>query len=180
MQFSVLGSLQVVGGDGDELIVVSAPRLRVLLAVLLWRANQPVPSDELAEMIWDGAPPAGPAAAVRALVKRLRQVLGERAGARIVTRAPSYMIKLSGDELDASRFEMLSRDACPGSRSGAAAGARAAAAPRRPSQHGQPSPVLGGRPDAARPRPHAGTPGFPCPLRYHSSPRAPASRTPGP
>jgi DNA-binding SARP family transcriptional activator/tetratricopeptide (TPR) repeat protein len=110
MQFSVLGPLRVVAGDGDEPIVVSGGRLRVLLAVLLWRMNQPVPVDELAEMIWDGAPPAGAAAAARALVMRLRQVLGEQARTRIVTRAPGYMIRLSEDELDASRFEMLVRD----------------------------------------------------------------------
>ena len=104
MQFSVLGPLRVVAGNGDEPIVVSAARLRVLLAVLLWRMNQPVPVDELAEMIWDGAPPAGAAAAARALVMRLRRVLGEQARTRIVTRAPGYMIRLSEDALDASRF----------------------------------------------------------------------------
>jgi DNA-binding SARP family transcriptional activator/tetratricopeptide (TPR) repeat protein len=111
MQFAVLGPLQVVTGDGDEPVVVSAARLRVLLAALLWRVNQPVPVDELAEMVWEGAPPARPAAATRALVLRLRRVLGERGGARIVTRAPGYMIELSEAELDASRFETLSRDA---------------------------------------------------------------------
>ena len=111
MQFSVLGPLRVVVGDGGEPIVVSAPRLRVLLAVLLWRVNQPVPVDELAEMVWDGAPPAGAAAAARALVMRLRRVLGERAGPRIVTRAPGYMIGLSENELDTARFETLGRDA---------------------------------------------------------------------
>jgi DNA-binding SARP family transcriptional activator/tetratricopeptide (TPR) repeat protein len=107
MQFGVLGPLRVTGGS-DEPVVVPAPRLRVLLAVLLWRANQPVPVDELAEMVWDGTPPAGTAGAVRALVLRLRRLLGEPIGARLITRAPGYVIELSGDELDASRFETLS------------------------------------------------------------------------
>ena len=137
MQFSVLGSLRVVGGDG-ELIVVSAPRLRVLLAVLLWRANQPVPADELAEMIWDGAPPAGTAAAVRALVKRLRRVLGEHAGARIVTRAPGYMIELYEDELDASWFETLGREAGAAARAGRWAEAGHTAAVALGLWHGTP------------------------------------------
>jgi DNA-binding SARP family transcriptional activator/tetratricopeptide (TPR) repeat protein len=110
MQFGVLGPLRVTGGSGEP-VTVSAPRLRVLLAVLLWRANQPVPVDELAEMVWDGAPPAGAAGATRALVMRLRRVLGHPAGPRLITRAPGYVIELSGDELDASRFEALSNDA---------------------------------------------------------------------
>jgi DNA-binding SARP family transcriptional activator len=107
MQFGVLGPLRVVAGDSDEPGVVSAARLRVLLAVLLWRANQPVPVDELAEMVWDGEPPARAAEAARALIMRLRRGLGERAAARIVTRAPGYVIEVSRDELDASRFETL-------------------------------------------------------------------------
>ncbi len=89
--------------------MVSAPRLRALLAVLLWRANQPMPVDELAEMVWDGTPPAGAAGAARALVLRLRRVLGQPIGARLITRAPGYVIELSGDELDATRFETLSQ-----------------------------------------------------------------------
>ena len=61
MQFGVLGPLQVVAGDSEEPRMISAARLRALLAVLLWRANQPVSADELAELVWDGAPPAGAA-----------------------------------------------------------------------------------------------------------------------
>jgi DNA-binding SARP family transcriptional activator/tetratricopeptide (TPR) repeat protein len=80
----------------------------VLLAVLLWRANQPVPADELAELIWDGSPPAAAPDAVRGLVMRLRR-LDPRAAARIVTRAPGYLIEVSVDELDAARFEALTR-----------------------------------------------------------------------
>jgi DNA-binding SARP family transcriptional activator/Tfp pilus assembly protein PilF len=111
MRFGVLGPLQVIAEDGGEPGTVSAARPRVLLAVLLWRANHPVPADELAELIWDGTPPAGTPEAVRALVMRLRRRLDPRAAARIVTRAPGYMIEASGDELDASRFEALTRHA---------------------------------------------------------------------
>jgi DNA-binding SARP family transcriptional activator/tetratricopeptide (TPR) repeat protein len=110
MEFGMLGSLQVLADDGNEPVVVSAARLRALLAVLLWRANQPVPIDELSELVWDGAPPGDPAGAARVLVMRLRRALGPQVGARIMTRAPGYMIELSGDELDASRFEKLVQD----------------------------------------------------------------------
>jgi DNA-binding SARP family transcriptional activator len=111
MRFGVLGSLQVIAGDSDEPGVVSAARLRALLAVLLWRANQPVPVDELAELVWDGAPPGGAPEATRALVMRLRRRLDKRAAARIVTRAPGYAIEVSGGELDAWRFETLTQKA---------------------------------------------------------------------
>jgi DNA-binding SARP family transcriptional activator/Tfp pilus assembly protein PilF len=118
MHFGVLGPLQVVGEDLEEPQAVSAPRLRVLLAVLLWNANQPVPLDELAEIVWDGAPPRGAPEAVRALVMRLRRQLGTQGAARIVTRAPGYAIKVSDDELDASTFETLARKAGAAVRSG--------------------------------------------------------------
>jgi len=107
----VLGPLQVVAGEPGEPGTVLAPRLRALLAVLLWRANQPVPVDELAELVWDGAPPRGARDATRALVMRLRRRLDTRAAARIVTRAPSYAIEITGGELDASLFEALTQQA---------------------------------------------------------------------
>jgi DNA-binding SARP family transcriptional activator/tetratricopeptide (TPR) repeat protein len=111
MRFEVLGSMRVMTGDRGEPGSVSAPRLRVLLAALLWQANRPVPANELAELVWDGTPPAGAPEAVRALMMRLRRRLDPEAAARIVTRAPGYMIEVSGDELDASRFETLTRQA---------------------------------------------------------------------
>jgi DNA-binding SARP family transcriptional activator len=120
MRFGVLGPLQVVPGDSGEPSAFLAARLRALLAALLWRANRPVPVDELAELVWDGAPPGGAPDAIRALVTRLRRRLGERCerdAARIVTRAPGYLIEVFGDELDASRFEALVHGA------GASAGA---------------------------------------------------------
>jgi DNA-binding SARP family transcriptional activator/tetratricopeptide (TPR) repeat protein len=127
MQFGMLGPLRVTNGSGDP-VPVPAARQRVLLAVLLWRANQPVPVDELAEMVWDGTPPAGAAGAVRALVMRLRRVLGPPIGARLISRAPGYVIELSGDELDASCFETRSNAAGAAVRAGRWAEAAQAAA----------------------------------------------------
>jgi DNA-binding SARP family transcriptional activator/tetratricopeptide (TPR) repeat protein len=124
MRFGLLGPLQVIAKDGAEPGLVPAPRLRVLLAVLLWRANQPQAADELAELIWDGTPPAGAPEAVRALVMRLRRRLSPPAAARIVTRSPGYMIEVSGDELDTVQLEALTHQA--GEAVGAAQWARAA------------------------------------------------------
>jgi DNA-binding SARP family transcriptional activator/Tfp pilus assembly protein PilF len=118
MRLGVLGPLQVIAGDGGEPGTISATRLRVLLAALLWRANQPVGADELAELVWDGVPPAGAPDAVRALVMRLRRRLDPPIAARIVTRAPGYAIEISADELDASRFEALTVQAGAAVRAG--------------------------------------------------------------
>ena len=111
MQFGVLGPLRVAVGDLEESRAISGPRLRALLAVLLWRASRPVALDELAEMVWDGAPPGGTAESVRALVMRLRRQLDRRAAERIVTRAPGYLIEVSDDEFDARLFENLTLEA---------------------------------------------------------------------
>jgi len=127
LQFGVLGPWHVAGDSGTAL-VVSAPRLRTVLAVLLWRANQPVPVDELADLVWDGVPPGGAREAVRALVMRLRRGLDQQAAARIVTRAPGYAIEVSADEVDASRFEALTRQSGDAIRAGRWADATRAAA----------------------------------------------------
>lgn len=111
MRFGVLGPLQVIGDGSGGPGTVSAARLRALLAVLLWRANQPMSTDDIAELVWDGAPPSGAPDATRALVRRLRQQLETEAAARIVTCSPGYVIEISGDELDASLFETLTRRA---------------------------------------------------------------------
>jgi DNA-binding SARP family transcriptional activator/tetratricopeptide (TPR) repeat protein len=118
LQFGVLGPLHVTTRASDPPQVISAPRLRTVLAALLWRANQPVPVDELADLVWSGAPPAGARDAVRALVMRLRRRLDQQAAARIVTRAPGYAIEVSSEELDASRFERLTRQAGDAIRAG--------------------------------------------------------------
>jgi DNA-binding SARP family transcriptional activator len=58
MRFALLGPL-VVAGDPRQQASLAAPRLRVLLAALLLRANTPVSAHALAEAVWDGAlPPA--------------------------------------------------------------------------------------------------------------------------
>jgi DNA-binding SARP family transcriptional activator/tetratricopeptide (TPR) repeat protein len=108
VKFNVLGPLLVAGEGGRE-VPVAAGQLRVLLATLVVRANQVVPVDELAEIVWDGAPPGEAARTVRRYVVRLRRVVGEELAGRIVTRAPGYMCQAAEDEVDLLRFEGLCR-----------------------------------------------------------------------
>jgi DNA-binding SARP family transcriptional activator len=106
----------VVTDDVGTDIRVPAGRLRTLLAVLLLRANQPVPLDEIVDVLWDGVPPAAAARTVRVYVTRLRQVLGPNAGTRVVTCSRGYLCQVDEDELDLLRLETLCREARSASR----------------------------------------------------------------
>jgi DNA-binding SARP family transcriptional activator len=106
MWLAVLGPL-TVRPAGTE-VAIPAAKQRVVLAALLVRANQVVSFDELAEIVWDGAPPPTARVTLRNYVKCVRRLLGP-AAARIVTRDPGYLLKASEDELDLLRFEQLAR-----------------------------------------------------------------------
>lgn len=103
MRFDILGQLRVVDDSGRS-IPLTAARQRTLLAALLLRANQIVPGDALAEILWDGEPPRGAAGTLRTYVMRLRKALGPEGGARIETCEPGYRIRLGAGELDLDAF----------------------------------------------------------------------------
>jgi DNA-binding SARP family transcriptional activator/tetratricopeptide (TPR) repeat protein len=129
VRFGLLGPVLV--SCAGSAAAVRAARQRTLLAALLLRANRVVAADELADQVWDGAPPAGAAATLPSYVLRLRRVLGPVAGGRLQTRSPGYLIEVRDDsELDLRLFATLRRsaqDAAAGQDwSGAAAGWRAA------------------------------------------------------
>jgi DNA-binding SARP family transcriptional activator len=116
MRFGILGPLLV--DDGDALIDVPPARQRVLLAGLLVHAGQAVSAETLAEVVWDGSPPPGAVNTVRTHVMRLRRALGPRAGKRLVTRYPGYLVQAGEDELDLLRFGRLCRDGSAAVRAG--------------------------------------------------------------
>jgi DNA-binding SARP family transcriptional activator len=117
MWFAILGPLLV--HDGETQIDVPRGRLRVLLAALVLRAGKPVAADALTEVVWDGSLPPGAAVTLRSHVLRLRRVLGPRAGARLVTRHPGYLLQAGEDEVDLLRFRGLCRDGGAAVRQGA-------------------------------------------------------------
>ena len=110
MRFALLGSLVIVGGPGQQ-TSLPGPRLRVLLAALLLRANTPVSADALAEAVWDGDLPPAAMQTLRSYVRRLRRALGPEGGTLIEARDPGYLIRLEGAELDVLEFETLCREA---------------------------------------------------------------------
>ncbi len=105
LYFRVLGPLTV--DRGGELLDIGGPQRRVVLAVLLARANETVSVDFLADALWDDAPPPSYRVQLQGLVSDLRRRLasvGDRAAAPIVTRAPGYVLYVADDRLDLAQF----------------------------------------------------------------------------
>jgi DNA-binding SARP family transcriptional activator len=130
MDFELLGPLTVRAGVRE--IRVPPGMQRTVLAVLLLKANQVVPIDELAHILWGASPPLTAEVTVRNYVKRLRHALGDTDQKRIRTMPRGYLIAVGADELDVSRFDALLASARAAARDGewnvAAEQARAALA----------------------------------------------------
>ncbi|HSI97666.1 MAG TPA: BTAD domain-containing putative transcriptional regulator [Gaiellaceae bacterium] len=93
------GHVAVERGD----VLVTEKRLpgrqgRLTLAVLGWERDRAVSTDELAEIVWDGAPPASWQTALRALVSKLRGALeGVAPDAGIEHAFGCYQLRLPSD-----------------------------------------------------------------------------------
>jgi DNA-binding SARP family transcriptional activator len=105
MQFRLLGPLVVSDGDTD--IPVRGDKVRALLAALLLDANTAVSVDRLTEALWGERPPASAASSLQNHLMRLRRQLGERAGTRISSSPPGYLIRVDPGELDTRAFDEL-------------------------------------------------------------------------
>ena len=108
MRLGVLGPLLI--RHEDSAISVPAARQRAVLAVLLVNANRVVSADELADVVWDGAPPPAARVTVRGYIRRLRRLLGPAVCSRIATRSLGYAAEFDPVELDLLRFAELCRD----------------------------------------------------------------------
>jgi predicted ATPase/DNA-binding SARP family transcriptional activator len=101
VEFRLLGTLEVES-DGVDL-TPARPKQRALLALLLLREGEIVPSDELVEVLWGSRPPKTVQTALYGHVSALRKRVGVE---RIETRPPGYRLLLAGgDEFDIQRFE---------------------------------------------------------------------------
>ncbi|MFC6881647.1 MULTISPECIES: AfsR/SARP family transcriptional regulator [Actinomadura] len=106
MRYEILGPFQVVDEDGKH--TIRARKIRVLLTVLLVRADQVVPVDQLITEIWGEAPPRRATAGLHVYISQIRKFL-HRPGAEdpVLTRPPGYLLRLGADELDLRRLELL-------------------------------------------------------------------------
>jgi DNA-binding SARP family transcriptional activator/tetratricopeptide (TPR) repeat protein len=105
VEFRILGSLAVIGDDGP--VVVPGAKCRALLALLLVRANELVPSGRLIEDLWEGDPPESATPTLQSYVYQVRKSLGPGS---VRTGHTGYVLELEPDRLDALRFEGVLRD----------------------------------------------------------------------
>jgi len=94
----------VVDGQAIEL---AGQRQRALLAALLLRPNQVVPTERLVFDLWGDEPPRTATTSLQNSISRLRRVLGDA----LVTRSPGYVLRVAPEQVDALRFEHAVRDA---------------------------------------------------------------------
>jgi DNA-binding SARP family transcriptional activator len=117
MEFEVLGRL-VVLRDGQPR-PLGPRKQRLLLAVLLARAGEDVPTEELIDALWGATPPASAVNNLYLYVNRLRRALG---GDRLPGRPRSgYRVDVRPEEFDERRFTRLARAGQEAPDAGAAA-----------------------------------------------------------
>jgi WD40 repeat protein/DNA-binding SARP family transcriptional activator len=121
MQLRVLGPVEA-SADGRSLPLGGAKQ-RSVLAMLGLEANRTVSADHLIEGLWGEHAPASAAKMVQNYVWRLRTVLGEAAGAEILTRGGGYELRIDPDSVDVLRFQRLLAEAARSGGSGAPADA---------------------------------------------------------
>ncbi len=111
MDFRVLGPLEV-RRDGRPLSL-GGRKQRLLLALLLLRANHVVPAARLVDDLWAGRPPETAQTALQGYISQLRKALEPEGPPYrvLVTRAPGYTLSLASGESDLDRFETLIRSA---------------------------------------------------------------------
>jgi YVTN family beta-propeller protein len=101
MEVGILGPLVVWKDDAE--VPIGAPKQRAVLALLVLRAGELVPTERLVDELWE-RPPATAVKTVQVYVSQLRKALGDGV---LETRPSGYLIRLEPDALDAARFERL-------------------------------------------------------------------------
>src|SRR4051812_33364841 len=106
MEYRVLGSLEVHGGNGP--VSLGGPKQRAFLALLLVNANRVVARDRLIDELWGEHPPETAVKTTQVYVSRLRKLLPVGS---LVTHPPGYLLSVEPEELDLAQFEHLVREA---------------------------------------------------------------------
>ena len=104
MELGVLGPLRIHG--------TAAPSRRMtglVLGVLALRPNIPVPVDRLTDWLWRGRPPASAPSNLRTHVAELRGLMRtpDGVGPSIEAKQGRYTLRVTPDQLDALRFDVL-------------------------------------------------------------------------
>ncbi|MEV4417015.1 BTAD domain-containing putative transcriptional regulator [Catellatospora sp. NPDC049609] len=157
LRLGVLGRLEV-RRDGEQLTIGSG-RQRALLTLLLIRPDRFASAGWLAEALWDGASPPSAETTLRTHVAGLRRALepGRAANAEprvLVSRDGGYQLIVGSEDVDVSRFEVLSGRAATAHAAGDAAAAERDWAAALSLWRGEPLPDAAGlaaaQPEVAR------------------------------
>jgi predicted ATPase/DNA-binding SARP family transcriptional activator len=108
VEFRLLGSFEVA--SGGQVVEISSPKQRLLLAMLAVHRQRTVALDALAEELWGEHPPTSVAAAVQTLVYRLRRSLsaaGIRESAGLRANGAGYLLDVDAARVDSDQFEEL-------------------------------------------------------------------------
>ncbi|WP_084961150.1 AfsR/SARP family transcriptional regulator [Thermoactinospora rubra] len=110
--FKVLGPLEIAH-DGRS-CTPTPHKLRQVLALLVLRANQIVPTDLLVQELWGDDPPKSAQTTLHTYVYQLRKLmerdgLCRRGEEPIQTRPPGYLLRAGQADVDAFVFERLAR-----------------------------------------------------------------------
>jgi len=100
VELRLLGPLQVLENGG--VVEVGRGRESAVLALLAMNVNAALSTDRIVDELWAGNSPENATKSVQVYISRLRKALGND---RIETTAAGYLLRLSADELDVSRFE---------------------------------------------------------------------------
>ena len=107
MEFRLLGSVEVVE-QGNGAISLGGPRQRAVLAHLLLRANNLVPTEVLIDEVWGDEPPEAARNALQSYASHLRKAIGP---GRLEGSRAGYVLRVDPSEVDTVRFLSLLRDA---------------------------------------------------------------------
>jgi DNA-binding SARP family transcriptional activator len=102
LTFRILGPLEVANDNG--LVDLGGEQQRSLLALLLLRVNEVVPTGSLVDALWDGQPPRTAMTSLQNRISRLRKLLGADT---LETRPPGYRLRVAPEQLDVVQFELL-------------------------------------------------------------------------
>lgn len=107
LEYRILGPVEVVTEHGP--VRLGGLRQRATLAILLLNANRVVSVERLADDLYTGAAPVTAVTQVQRQVSELRKLLGPEAA--IETRPPGYVMRISSEQLDLTRFEQWTEEA---------------------------------------------------------------------
>ncbi len=109
MRYRLLGPVTL--SDNGQELTISAPKVELLFATLLVRANHVVGFNQLITEIWGERPPRRANAALHVYVSQLRKFLRPADGPNpVITRAPGYLLRAGSgrdDGRDITEFQRL-------------------------------------------------------------------------